>query len=248
MLGVIGGSLLKTLPLDTGQAVREQVFDTQWGAPSSALAFGRIGGREVVFLNRHGRQHQYAPHEVNYRANIAALKQAGVSHVVAIAAVGGISANMAPLQCVVPDQLIDYTWGRAHCFKPDEGVRHIDFSYPFDEGLRQRLMAACAEAGVVCESRATYGVTQGPRLETAAEIERMQREGCDIVGMTAMPEAALAREAGLAYASLAVVVNWAAGKLPGEQATVSMEEIRACIAQAEERVGSIIQALAGEVS
>ncbi len=209
-IAIIGGTGVESLALVDWS---DGIFPTTpFGATSGPVASGTVRGRNVFFLNRHGSTH-IPPHEVNYRANIHALRELGADRVVAINAVGGIAADMRPGTLVIPDQLIDYTWGREHTF--DEGGRealqHIDFTDPYDRGLRRALLDAAGMVGVACCETATYGVTQGPRLETAAEIGRMKRDGCDVVGMTAMPEAALAREAGLAYASICMVVNPAAG-------------------------------------
>ncbi len=233
-LAIIGGSLLGH-PQDVFDRVDGIDYDsaaTPYGETSSPLYLARAAGRDIVYLNRHGMKHTIAPHRVNYRANIHALKERGVTHIIATAAVGGIAGGMKPLVCVIPDQLIDYTFNREQSFYSimDTEVAHIDFSWPFDDALRQALCEAAAGAGVEHQRQATYGVTQGPRLETAAEIRRMERDGCDIVGMTAMPEAALAREAGMRYATCAMVVNRAAGK--GENgAGLSMDDIRQALGQ-----------------
>ncbi len=222
-IGIIGGSALGRI--DTLQSVHREMVNTPYGAPSCPLTFGNMAGNEVVFLPRHGSGHYIAPHEVNYRANLFALKQLGVTHVIGAAAVGGISDNMAPLKLVFPDQIIDYTWGRQNTFHDGQTqrVHHVDFTYPYDETMRQQMIAAASELGLAFESRGVYGATQGPRLETAAEIQRMKRDGCDIVGMTGMPEAVLARELQMKYACCALVVNWAAGVQQGQ--TVSIHDI-----------------------
>jgi len=189
-----------------------------------ALTHGVLGGVEVVFLARHGGAHTIAPHRVNYRANLWALKETGVRRIIAVCAVGGISKDMPPRAIAIPDQIIDYTWSREHTFF-DTGlgqVTHIDFTYPYCEDLRGVLIAAAAAAGIEVIPRGTYGATQGPRLETVAEINRMERDGCDMVGMTGMPEAALARELDLCYAHCAVSANWAAGRSEG---IIQMHEI-----------------------
>jgi 5'-methylthioinosine phosphorylase len=210
--GIIGGTGLMTL--EGLQLERRQTVGTPWGEPSAPLLHGRFAGRPVVFLPRHGSAHTIAPHEVNYRANIWALREAGVRQVIAVNAVGGIGARFAPGTLAIPDQLIDYSWGRAQTFSAGKGepLQHIDFTEPYTAGLRARLLAAAARAGIDAHDGGVYGVTQGPRLETAAEIDRMARDGCDLVGMTGMPEAGLAREIGLEYACCAVVVNRAAGR------------------------------------
>jgi 5'-deoxy-5'-methylthioadenosine phosphorylase len=212
---VIGGTGLASL--QNLKIARRERVQTPFGEPSAALTYGMLDKTEVVFLARHGDAHTIAPHRVNYRANLWALKQAGVTHVIAVCAVGGISRAMAPRVLAIPDQIIDYTWSREHTFFDTglEHVTHIDFTYPFCEELRNELIAVASAAGVEVIPRGTYGATQGPRLESIAEIDRMERDGCDMVGMTGMPEAALARELGLCYAQYAVSANWAAGRSEG---------------------------------
>lgn len=215
MLGLIGGTGLDKLP---GLRIDEQrSFSTRYGAPSAALQLGRLNNQAVAFLPRHGKNHGLPPHAINYRANVYALKLAGVSHIVGVAAVGGISGRMSPAELVLPHDLIDYTWGRAHSYSLGDAdkLQHVEFAPPYHRGLRQCLQTAAREAEVHLHDTAVHAVTQGPRLETAAEIQRLARDGADIVGMTGMPEAALAAELGLAYACLAVVVNWAAGITSG---------------------------------
>jgi 5'-methylthioinosine phosphorylase len=212
MLGIIGGTGLATLD---GMAIeRSQPVTTPWGEPSAPLLHGRFAGRPAVFLARHGRGHTIAPHAVNYRANIWALRESGVTRIIAVNAVGGIGDAFAPGTLAVPDQIIDYSWGRVHSFydEPGEALQHVDFTEPYSRALRQVLLAAAARANLPVRDGGVYAVTQGPRLETAAEIDRLARDGCDIVGMTGMPEAGLARELGLEYACCAVVVNRAAGR------------------------------------
>lgn len=211
LLAVIGGTGLSRL--ESLRIEHRRVVPTPWGEPSAPLLFGELAGGRAVFLPRHGAGHTIAPHEVNYRANLWALKEAGAGRVVAVNSVGGIREDLVPGALCVPDQVVDYTWGRPHTyFEGDhEPVRHVDFTQPYDPGVRALLLAAGARAGLDIVDGGTYGATQGPRLETAAEIARMARDGCDMVGMTGMPEAALARELGLEYACCAVVVNRAAG-------------------------------------
>jgi len=222
-LAIIGGTGLTSL--EGLNIVREEQVETPFGEPSSALVYGELNGNEVVFIARHGRQHTIPPHRVNYRANIWALKQAGISQIIAVAAVGGIHDEMGPMRVVIPDQIIDYTWLRTSTFFEDnlEHVTHIDFSYPYSQPLRDVLLASCESAGIDACDFGTYGATQGPRLESVAEIERMSRDGCAIVGMTGMPEAALARELEMEYACCAVVANWAAGR--GDGKLIEMSEI-----------------------
>ena len=221
-LAIIGGTGLDTLGIL--EVHKREVVETPYGSPSSTVARGSLFGTEVLFLPRHGYSHSYAPHKINYRANLWALRELGVESILSIAAVGGIREDMPPASLVMPDQIIDYTWGRACTFheKENDQVIHIDFTNPYNKGLRKKLLAAASAANVKIIAGGTYGATQGPRLETAAEILRMERDGCDIVGMTGMPEAALARELNLCYATCAVVANWAAGKADGE---IMMEDI-----------------------
>ena len=241
LLGIIGGSGFSALP-DTA-VVRRQWPDTPYGAPSAELLTLRHAGREFLFLPRLGAGPSIPPHAINYRANIRALRDGGATDVSALGAVGGIADDCGPLRLCVPDQLIDYTWGRVgtYCDGIDGDVTHIDFTAPFTPSLRERLLAAGKELGLDLRNGGTYGVTQGPRLETTAEIRRMQRDGCDLVGMTVMPEAALARELGLNYAVLAFVVNWAAGK--GGAAEVGMDEILANLASCGADVRALLLAL-----
>lgn len=218
MLAIIGGSGLGQLSVL--EAVRSATVSTPYGAPSAPLVFGRLNQREVVFLARHGEKHRWPPHAINYRANLWALREQGVKNVVAIATVGGISPAFGTGTLALPDQILDYTWGRASTFSDGDGqpVTHIDFTQPYCESLRSRLTRAARRAGEPLHPGGTYAATQGPRLETAAEIARLARDGADMVGMTGMPEAALARELDLCYATLAVVVNAAAGTGASKQA------------------------------
>ena len=235
MLAIIGGSGLTQL--SNMEIERREVVRTPYGEPSGALAFGRVCNEPVVFLARHGYGHTIAPHDINYRANLWALKEAGATGILAVATVGGIRADMGPGALVVPDQIIDYSTGREGSFYsgPDQPVVHIDFTSPYDEAMRQRLLTAAAGLGESVIDGGCYGCTQGPRLETAAEIRRMGRDGCDLVGMTGMPEAALARELELPYATLAVVANHAAG-LGSSQTQVVLQDIVATLDRAMKRV------------
>lgn len=223
-LAIIGGTGLTQL---AGLAInKREALTTPYGAPSAEFVTGEFAGREVVFLARHGNPHTIAPHKINYRANIWGLKQLGVERIVAIAAVGGITPAMAPAHIAIPDQIIDYSHGREHTFFSDGEypVTHIDFTFPYSAELRLALIDAAQQAGIAVAASGTYGCTQGPRLETIAEIKRMERDGCDVVGMTGMPEAALARELDMAYASLSVIANWAAGKTDGEITMTDIEQ------------------------
>jgi len=240
MLAIIGGSgLTKLANLEVG---RRKVARTPYGEPSGAITYGRIGSREVLFLARHGYGHTIAPHEVNYRANLWALKQAGADAVVSVASVGGIRNDIWPGTILLPHQVIDYTWGRASTFfeGPGAPVNHIDFTEPYSRDLRARLLKAAAAAGERVMDGGVYAATQGPRLETAAEINRLERDGADIVGMTGMPEAALAREISLEYAAIAVVANYAAGRGDSEHA-VALDRIEEVLDEAMGRVRRIIE-------
>ena len=221
-LAIIGGTGLTNLK--TLQITHREVMHTPYGEPSGPLTHGRLNGKQVVFLARHGYGHTIPPHKVNYRANLWVLKQIGVTRVIAVAAVGGIRSDMTPGRLAFPDQLIDYTWSRGHTFFENDlsHVTHIDFTHPYCDELRQVLIRAARTARLDAAEGGTYGATQGPRLETAAEINRLERDGCHMVGMTGMPETALARELGLCYATCAVVANWAAGR-GGD--TIEMEDI-----------------------
>jgi purine nucleoside phosphorylase len=191
-----------------------EMVDTPYGAASAAIRRGRRGKQDVLWLPRHGDRHTIPPHRINYRANLYALREAGATAVIGINTVGVITGLVPPGGIAVPRQLIDYTWGRDHTYSDGTAgeVAHLDFSKPFAESLRAALTAAARAAGVDCVDGGVYAVTQGPRLETAAEVDRLERDGADIVGMTAMPEAALAAELGLDYAILALAVNPAAGR------------------------------------
>jgi 5'-methylthioinosine phosphorylase len=214
LLGIIGGSGLASV--EELQVEQRLAISTPWGQPSGPLLHGRLAGRPAVFLARHGSEHTLAPHEVNYRANVWALHHAGVRRVIAVNAVGGIGEAYPPGALAVPHQLIDYSWGRAQsfCDGADRPLQHVDFTEPYSRSMRALLLEAAARAGLAAIDGGVYAVTQGPRLETAAEIDRLARDGCDLVGMTGMPEAGLARELGLEYACCAVVVNRAAGRGP----------------------------------
>jgi 5'-methylthioinosine phosphorylase len=215
-VAVIGGTGMNDWP---GLTIRKQEkAATPYGEPSALLIHGRVHGADVIFLARHGVGHKLPPHLINYRANLWALKNAGVQTVIAIAAVGGIAKNMPPAAVCVPDDLIDYTWGREHTYSDGQRqpLQHVDFSAPYSPATRRALLQAARRAKVKVAVRGVMGVTQGPRLETPAEIRRMKRDGCTMVGMTGMPEAGLARELGLNYAALALSVNWAAGLGSGD--------------------------------
>jgi purine nucleoside phosphorylase len=213
-LGIIGGSGAVFFPQLESAAVYPAA--NAWGVVAGGIARWIESDHELLFLSRHGPAANIPPHRVNYRANIQALKDLGADGVVALNAVGGITSAMAPGKLVLPDQLIDYTWGRKHTYysgeAPESQLQFIDFTEPYSALLRRKVIDVSVHTGLDILSHGTYGATQGPRLETAAEIDRLERDGCDIVGMTGMPEAALARELGLHYVSCSFVVNWAAGR------------------------------------
>ena len=240
-LAVIGGSGLYNFP-GLENAERHTV-DTPYGPASGDIVVGDFAGKRIAFLARHGESHTLPPHRVNYRANVWALHSLGARRVVGVNAVGGIRDDMGPRVIVVPDQLIDYTHGRLTSYCDVEGaeVKHIDFSEPYAESLRRQLLDAARAAGVAAIDGGCYGATQGPRLETRAEIARMKRDGCDLVGMTGMPEAVLARELAIDYACLALVANFAAGC--GDEAEISIEEIFAHLAAATAEVPRILAEL-----
>jgi 5'-methylthioadenosine phosphorylase len=239
MIAIIGGSGLTQLA--NLEITSRQIVRTPYGEPSGPLTFGRIGASELVFLARHGYGHTLAPHEINYRANLWAMHSKGVSCVISVCTVGGIAPGLGAGAIVVPDQIIDYTWGRPSTYfeGAQQPVTHIDFTYPYDEATRAELLAAGGEVGIPLHDGGTYAACQGPRLESKAEIDRLDRDGATMVGMTGMPEAALARELKLPYAALAVVVNPAAGR--GSSArSVSIEEIGKVMEVTMEKVRLIV--------
>ncbi|MEW6590835.1 MAG: S-methyl-5'-thioinosine phosphorylase [Pseudomonadota bacterium] len=243
MLGIIGGTGLTQLA--NLEITHRQVARTPYGEPSGALTFGRICGQEVIFLARHGYGHTIPPHEVNYRANLWALKDQGVDRVVSVATVGGIHPELIPGMLVIPDQIIDYTHGRASTFfaaNGDKPVTHLDFTYPYCAAMRASLLQAAQRAGIRLRDGGVYAAVQGPRLETAAEINRLERDGADMVGMTGMPEAYLARELELCYAAVGAVVNYAAGR--GLSADgIQMEEIQAVLGEVMRQVRHLLEQL-----
>ncbi len=244
MLAIIGGTGLTKL--HNLNITRRQVIRTPYGEPSGALTFGEINGHEVVFLARHGYGHTIAPHEINYRANIWALAQQGLTGIVSVASVGGIRADLAPGRLIVPSQIIDYTWGRKHTYfeGTDKPVTHIDFTHPFDPSLREMILVAAQSLDEVVLDGGVYACTQGPRLETAAEILRLEDDGADMVGMSGMPEACLAREMNVPYAMIAVVSNWAAGKGSSAQA-IQLREAGLVMENALGKVHSILECMSG---
>ncbi len=250
-VAIIGGSGFQSL--GSLQIEEKICVKTQYG--EAHLELGSVEGQRVVFLTRHGEGHSIAPHQINYRANISALKSMGVDSVIAVNAVGSIRQEWEPGCIVVPHQLIDYTWGRESTFydardsrEPDSeasiAVQHADFGEPYSEPLRQLLLEALAEQAYDCGKEGVYACTQGPRLETAAEIQRLKRDGCDLVGMTGMPEAALARELGLEYTSLCLVVNPASGV---SSAAHSLDEIMSTLEQGMEKVQILINSVIASI-
>lgn len=242
-LAIIGGTgIYKLAALRDPQAADG---DTPWGRPSGPVRVGTLAGKRVAFLARHGEGHALPPHRVNYRANLWQLKHLGATRVLAVNTVGGITERYGPQVLGLPDQLIDYTWGRASSFWDGEGgeLLHVDFGDPYTPSLRAAVLAAAAKAGVPLVDGGCYGATQGPRLETKAEIARMRRDGCDLVGMTGMPEAGLARELGLDYACLAIVANWAAGC--GDAGEITLEEVLANVEAASAGLPALLGALLG---
>ena len=242
-IAIIGGSGLSELKGMGG--LRHEKVQTAYGAPSADMSIGCIGGQDVVFLPRHGTGHSIPPHKINYRANMQALKSMGVAQIYAVAATGSIDRSLTARDIVVPDQLIDYTYDREHTFfdGSDGQVEHVDFSYPYTASLRQKLLKAAGRIGVAIHDGGVLAVTQGPRLETAAEIDRLDHDGGTIVGMTGMPEAALARELGMDYAVISLVVNPAAGR--GGEELISMQEIYEHLENGMHNVRLILEEMLG---
>jgi 5'-methylthioinosine phosphorylase len=245
-LAVIGGTgLYRLAELQDVETVQP---GTRFGAPSGPVRVGMLAGHRVAFLARHGEGHSVPPHKVNYRANLAVLQDLGASRVLALNTVGGITERFGPRVLACPDQLIDYTWGRIStiCEGDIEGgaeVLHVDFGEPYTRSLREAVLAASARAGIELVDGGCYGATQGPRLETRAEIVRMRRDGCDLVGMTGMPEAGLAREMGLDYACLAIVANWAAGAGPDPDEVITLQDVLDNVAVASAGLPALLEAI-----
>ena len=243
---VIGGTGLNHLA--NLELIQAHSVATPFGEPSAPVQEGRLAGERVFFLPRHGTPHQLPPHKINYRANLWALRELGVEQVIAVNAVGGVLRRLGPGTLAIPDQVIDYTWGREHTFFDGSGayegigaeLEHIDFTRPYHSGLRAKLLQAAAHCNISCEDGATYGATQGPRLETAAEVQRLLRDGCDLVGMTGMPEAALAAELDLAYAAICLVVNAAAGL--GDE-PITLQGMAVLLEQKTATIGEILERL-----
>ena len=247
-LAVIGGTGVYALGELSDVETQQPV--TAYGAPSGPIRVGTYAGKRVAFLARHGEGHSLPPHKINYRANLAALKAIGATRVLALNTVGGVTAHCGPRVLACPDQLIDYTWGRISTLCEGDvhhglgsEVMHVDFGDPYTPALRASVIAAAARASVPLVHAGCYGATQGPRLETKAEIARMRRDGCDLVGMTGMPEAGLARELGLDYACLAIVANWAAGAGPDPDEVITFQDVLDNVAAAMDGVPRLLGAL-----
>lgn len=243
-IAIIGGTGLTSL--NGLEITRREMVRTPFGEPSGPLTFGTFSGHDVVFIARHGYGHTIPPHKVNYRANMWALQETGVKYIIAVAAVGGISEELTPARLAFPDQIIDYTWSRVNTFF-EEGlstVVHIDFTEPYCNELRDKMVAAARKTNLDAVESGTYGATQGPRLETAAEVNKLEKDGCSMVGMTGMPEATLARELDICYATCAVVANKAAGKAAGK---ITMEEIDACLTSGMTKVRTLLETVIPEL-
>ena len=244
-IAVIGGTgvyaLGELVDVESHQPV------TAYGAPSGPVRIGTYAGKRVAFLARHGEGHSLPPHKINYRANLAALKAVGANRVLALNTVGGITERFGPRVLACPEQLIDYTWGRVStlCEEPGTDVLHVDFGDPYTSSLRAEIVSAAKNADVALVDGGCYGATQGPRLETKAEIARMRRDGCDLVGMTGMPEAGLARELGLDYACLAIVANWAAGAGPDPDEVITLQDVLDNVATAMDGAARVLRAMLG---
>ena len=242
-LAVIGGTgVYKLAELD---GVESHLPRTRYGSASGPVRVGMLAGKRVAFLARHGEGHSVPPHRINYRANLGALQMLGATRVLALNTVGGITAACSPRALVCPDQLIDYTWGRVSTICEEDGsdVLHVDFGDPYTATLRAQVLDAARRAGVAVVEGGCYGATQGPRLETKAEIARMRRDGCDLVGMTGMPEAGLARELGLDYACLGIVANWAAGAGPEPDEVITLDDVLANVDAATAGVSRVLAAV-----
>ena len=240
-LALIGGTGIYALADLQGAEAHQPV--TKYGPPSGPIRVGTLAGKRVAFLARHGEGHSLPPHRINYRANLAALHALGATRVLALNTVGGITERFGPRVLACPDQLIDYTWGRISTYSEEEGseVLHVDFGDPYTPMLRRKILAAATHAQVALVDGGCYGATQGPRLESKAEIARLRRDGCDLVGMTGMPEAGLARELGLEYACLAIVANWAAGAGPDPDEVITLQDVLDNVAAASAGLPALLR-------
>lgn len=239
MLGIIGGTGLTAL--DNLNISKRLIVRTPYGEPSQPLVFGEINGKEVVFLARHGGGHTIPPHAINYRANVWALHSVGVCDLLAVATVGGITRNLIPGDIVLPNQILDYTYGRNNTYHDgiELPVRHVDFTQPYSQAMRERCLKAAADVGCSVVDGGVYACVQGPRLETAAEIDRYERDGATLVGMTGMPEAVLARELGVSYAAICPVANFAAGRGDSTQ-SIQFEQVMPLLQQTMDKVRTVI--------
>lgn len=242
-LALIGGTGLTEL----GESQDTLEIASPYGPPAAGIRVLASAPLRLLFLPRHGNPHRYPPHCVNYRANLWALKAAGADHVLAVSAVGGLGGDYVPGALAAPDQLIDYTYGREQTFSDsaDAALVHADFTYPYEGPLREALLQVAAQQAIALVDGGCIGVFQGPRLETAAEVERARRDGCHMAGMTSLPEAALARELQLDYAGLAVISNFAAG-ITGER--LSEDDIAATLREPMRRVRRLIEALVQQLA
>ncbi len=241
-LGLIAGTGFA----DWLEGYQQHQLSTVYGSPSAPITEVRLGNCQVFYLPRHGNPHQLAPHAVNYRANIEALHSLGVGEIIAVNVVGSIRPEWPSGSLIVPDQIIDYTWGRAHTFfdlidRAEQPNEHIDFTHPYTGVLRQALLRAGEVSGLKLSDGGCYAATQGPRLETAAEVQRIKRDGGDVIGMTGMPEASLAREKNMAFASVCLVSNLAAGIADSE---LSITEIMDNVKAGSQQVQSLLQRFA----
>lgn len=239
MLGIIGGTGLTAL--DNLNISKRLIVRTPYGEPSQPLVFGEINGKEVVFLARHGGGHTIPPHAINYRANVWALHSVGVCDLLAVATVGGITRSLIPGDIVLPNQILDYTYGRNNTYHDgiELPVRHVDFTQPYSQAMRERCLKAAADVGCSVVDGGVYACVQGPRLETAAEIDRYERDGATLVGMTGMPEAVLARELGVSYAAICPVANFAAGRGDSTQ-SIQFEQVMPLLQQTMDKVRAVI--------
>lgn len=242
MIGIIGGSGFYHLDADNTLDESDYLdISTPFSEVPVRVGKNNLNEIDVYFIPRHGTEHNLPPHKINYRANLWALKEVGVKKIIAVNAVGAINPKLASASLVLPDQLIDYTWGREHSFF--DGLHslhnHVDFTYPYDAELRDILFREAVSIELPIQDHACFACTQGPRLETAAEIQKFRHDGCDIVGMTGMPEAALARELGIAYACIAVIVNPAAGLT---EELISIDEIKAVLTSGLQDVRRLLSA------
>ncbi|MEE8150240.1 MAG: S-methyl-5'-thioinosine phosphorylase [Nitrosomonadaceae bacterium] len=240
MLAIIGGTGMAQL--SCLEISHRKIVRTPYGEPSGPLTFGKINKHEVVFLARHGYGHTIPPHAVNYRANLWALHSLNPTRVISVASVGGIRADLTPGKTAVPDQIIDHTYGRKFTYfeDTDKPITHIDFTKPYCDKTRGRILEAAKLENEKIIDGGVYAATQGPRLETAAEINKLEREGADMVGMTGMPESALAKELGLRYATIAVVANYAAGRGTNTHA-IRLEDVHAVLEKAMVGVRRILE-------